>query len=56
MLQYILAGMDRPNLRQDVDEELRVAGIDCHDIRHREVKGQKDLTKQAELKHRTYQG
>ena len=47
--------MDRPNLRQDVDDELKRAGIECHDIRHREVKGQKDLTKEAVLVQRTYQ-
>jgi histone acetyltransferase (RNA polymerase elongator complex component) len=47
--QYILAGMDRPNLRQDLDTQLQDAEVLCHDIRAREVKGRGDLNKQAEL-------
>lgn len=54
--QYILAGMDRPNLRQDLDTALASRGTRCQDIRTREVKGQRDLTKAAELALRTYHG
>ena len=54
--RYILAGMDRPNLRQDLDNVLRSRGVRCMDIRAREVQGQQALTQSAELVVRRYDG
>ena len=48
--------MDRPSLRQDIDTLLKERNNPCQDIRAREVKGQGDLTDQAELMVRTYLG
>jgi len=52
--QYILGGVDRPNLRQDLDTLLRDRGILCRDIRAREVKGQQELTQTAKMIVREY--
>lgn len=51
--QYILTGLDRPNLRQDMDTYMFENKILCQDIRAREVKGQCGL--EAELVVRSYQ-
>ena len=52
--QYIVGGVDRPSMRQDVLKEMQQMGLRCKCIRCREIKG-KDKAKHAVLKIRKYE-
>uniref|UniRef100_A0A7S2SYY0 tRNA carboxymethyluridine synthase n=1 Tax=Chloropicon primus TaxID=1764295 RepID=A0A7S2SYY0_9CHLO len=54
--QYILGGVDVPNLREDVASIMRKQGNPCKCIRCREVHDNKKAIKQAELVVRKYRG
>jgi ELP3 family radical SAM enzyme/protein acetyltransferase len=53
--QYVLTNSTIGNLRNDIDEELKKRKLVCNDIRFREVKNKKDLTKNAILVVKTYE-
>jgi ELP3 family radical SAM enzyme/protein acetyltransferase len=52
--QYILGGMDNPNLRQAICKKLIDRGTPCQCIRCREMKADASVAKTAELTLRTY--
>ena len=54
--QYILGGVDVPNLREDVAVIMKKAGNPCKCIRCREVHDNKEAISQAELVVREYRG
>ena len=54
--QYILGGVDVPNLREDVAGIMKKAGNPCKCIRCREVHDNKEAISQAELVVREYRG
>ena len=51
--QYIVGGVDRPSMRQDVLKEMKKMGLRCRCIRCREIKG-RDKSEEAVLKVRKY--
>ncbi|CAK4079010.1 unnamed protein product [Aphanomyces euteiches] len=53
--QYILGGMDEPNLRQVILKRMEQAGIPCRCIRCREIKAHAPAATKAELFVRTYE-
>mmetsp|Transcript_2602 Transcript_2602/g.2960 ORF Transcript_2602/g.2960 Transcript_2602/m.2960 type:complete len:676 (+) Transcript_2602:94-2121(+) len=53
--QYIIGGVNKPSMRQDVLKQMQSMGLHCRCIRCREVKGKKDLVQEAELKVRKYE-
>lgn len=52
--QYILGGVDRPSMRQEIAKIMEKEGKRCRCIRCREVKDKKDLTASAIMKLRMY--
>ena len=54
--QYIFAGTDTPNLREDVADMMKRQGNPCKCIRCREVHDNRNAIKQAELVVRHYRG
>jgi ELP3 family radical SAM enzyme/protein acetyltransferase len=53
--QYILGGMDAPNLRQVIEKKLQQAGTPCQCIRCREMKDRSGEAKTAQLTMRHYE-
>jgi ELP3 family radical SAM enzyme/protein acetyltransferase len=47
-IEYVLAGIEKANLRQLIEQQMAKAGFKCQCIRCREVKGDKDVVKKLE--------
>eukprot|EP00300_Choanocystis_sp_HF-7_P036824 c52757_g1_i1.p1 GENE.c52757_g1_i1~~c52757_g1_i1.p1 ORF type:complete len:724 (+),score=176.48 c52757_g1_i1:220-2172(+) len=54
--QYILAGVDNPNMRQALESHLKATGKQLMDIRSREVKENEEVLSSAEIVVREYVG